>query len=120
VTKLAMAAGVAVILVARSASAAPSDKAACISAFDDGQRSKSDHHLKLAQTQLLMCTKEVCPPVLRADCAEVLRSVQSAVPSIVLAADDAGHDITDVKVTNGIDTVAPSLDGKANEIDPGT
>lgn len=121
--KVAIAAG-AVILVClpRSSHAAPSDKdkAACIAAFDEGQRSKSDHHLKLAQTQLLACTKEICPPVLRADCAEVLRAVQGAVPSIVLAADDAGRDITDVKVSNGSETLAPSLDGKAIELDPGT
>jgi hypothetical protein len=102
--------------------AAPSggDTKECIAAFDQGQHSKTDHKLLQSKQQLLACTKETCPSVLRADCAEVLRSVQSAIPSVVLAADDAGKDITDVKVINGNDTIAVTLDAKAIELDPGT
>lgn len=101
--------------------AAPSssDTKECIAAFDQGQHSKTDHHLKQAQTQLLACTKETCPGVLRADCAETLKSVQTALPSVVLGAQDGGKDVTDVKVFNGTDLVASSLDGKAVDLDPG-
>lgn len=114
-----------VLLVANApcvahAASPSSDTKECIAAFDQGQHLKSEHHLIDAQSPLIACTKETCPAVLRADCAEVLKSVQSAVPSIVLAAEDAGRDVTDVKVLNGDRSVASSLDGKAVELDPGT
>lgn len=111
------------VVVPGAARAAPSSSETkeCIAAFDQGQRSKTEHRLREAQSRLLACTKETCPAVLRADCAEVLRSVQSATPSIVLAADDAGKDVTDVKVTSeGGDVLATTLDAKALELDPGT
>jgi hypothetical protein len=112
--------GGAFVGVPRDADAAP-DTNACISAFDDGQRSKSDKKLRQAQTQLLVCTHESCPAVLRADCAGVLRTVQAALPSIVLAADDGeGHDVTDVTVKIGDAVVADRIDGRALEFDPGT
>jgi hypothetical protein len=122
VTKRLAAALFLVLLGGSNAAfAAPaSDTKECIASFDQGQHSKTDHHLKLAQTQLLACTKETCPAVLRADCAEVLKSVQSALPSIVFAAEDGGKDVTDVKVFNGSDQIASSLDAKAVELDPGT
>jgi hypothetical protein len=109
-----------VFLLPAFAKAAPSsDTKECISAFDQGQHLKTDHHLKEAHTRLLQCTREVCPSVLRADCAEVLRSVQTALPSVVFAADDGGKDVTDVKVTNGSDMLVSGLDGKAIDLDPG-
>lgn len=108
------------VLLSATAVAAPNAATKeCISAFDQGQHLKSDHHLKEAHTQLLACTKETCPSVLRADCAEVLRSVDAALPSVVLAADDAGKDVTDVKVSNGGEVLTTSLDARAIELDPG-
>jgi hypothetical protein len=104
----------------RFAAAAKPDTNACIAAFDRGQRARSDKKLREAQTELLVCTQESCPAVLRADCAGVLRSVQSAVPTIVLAAEDGdGHDITDVTVHAGAERVAEKLEGRAIELDPG-
>lgn len=118
-------AGLALLFVSSTASiafAAPTaaERKECIAAFDQGQTSKTDHHLVQAQTQLLACTKETCPAVLRADCAEVLKSVEAALPSVVLAAEDNGKDVTDVKVSNGDAPLAPSLDAKAIPLDPGT
>lgn len=102
------------------AAAAKPDTNACIAAFDRGQRARSDKKLREAQTELLVCTRESCPAVLRTDCAGVLRSVQSAVPTIVLAADDGeGHDVTDATVHAGTERVAEKLDGRAIEFDPG-
>ncbi|MDF2697192.1 MAG: hypothetical protein K0S65_5575 [Labilithrix sp.] len=100
--------------------AAKPDTNACIAAFDRGQRARSDKKLREAQTDLLVCTRESCPAVLRTDCAGVLRSVQAAVPTIVLAADDGeGHDVTEATVHAGTERVAEKLDGRAIEFDPG-
>ena len=118
---VSFAALAASVTIPSTASAAGPDTNACISAFDEGQRSKSDKKLRQAQTQLLICTQESCPAVLRADCAGVLRTVQAALPSIVLAADDGeGHDISDVTVKVGSTLLADKIDGRALEFDPGT
>jgi hypothetical protein len=102
------------------ARAAKPDTKACIAAFDRGQRAQTSKELRRAQTELLVCTQESCPAVLRADCAGVLRSVQAALPTVVLAADDGeGHDV-DASVRAGSDTIADKLDGRAIELDPGT
>lgn len=106
--------------LAHAAPTAGSETKECIAAFDQGQHFKTEHRLKEASARLLACTKETCPAVLRADCAEVLRNVQRALPSVVLAADDGGKDVVDVKVTNGAEVLATSLDAKAIELDPGT
>jgi hypothetical protein len=104
-----------------AARAAGPDTNACIAAFDEGQRARIDRKLRHAQAELLVCTQESCPSVLRADCAGVLRSVQASLPTIVLAADDGeGHDLTDATVRVGDTVVASKLDGRALEFDPGT
>lgn len=106
--------------VAHAAPTSGAETKECIAAFDEGQRLKTEHHLKDSHARLLACSKESCPSVLRADCAEVLRNVQNALPSIVLAADDGGRDVVDVKVTRGNEVLATALDAKAIELDPGT
>lgn len=101
--------------------APPASTKACIDAFDQGQRSRTDRHLKQAQKELLVCTQESCPVVLRADCSSVLRTVEAAMPSAVFAADDGeGHDLVDVRVKLGNEVLAEKLDAKAIEFDPGT
>ncbi|MBX3219147.1 MAG: hypothetical protein KF795_01430 [Labilithrix sp.] len=116
-----VALGLAMPSLGRAAPAGKADTSACIAAFDQGQRARSDRQLRRAEAELLVCTQETCPAVLRADCAGVLRSVQAAVPTIVLAADDGeGHDLTDVTVHVGAERVAEGLDGRAIELDPGT
>jgi hypothetical protein len=110
----------AVLAWSGSALAAPDTKE-CIASFDKGQRSKSDGALRRAHTELLVCTHETCPAVLRADCAGVLADVDKAIPTIVLAADDGlGHDIADVKVYAGDELLASRIDGKPLERDPGS
>jgi hypothetical protein len=102
-------------------SAVAPDKAACVSAFDRGQRAQSDRALRRALTDLIVCSQESCPTVLRADCAGVLAEVRSALPTIVFAADDGnGHELTDVKVYAGKEMLVSQLDGHAVAVDPGT
>jgi hypothetical protein len=103
-----------------SAQASP-EKEKCVAAFDRGQRAQSDRALRRAQTELIVCSQETCPTVLRADCAGVLAEVRSALPTVVFAADDGnGHELTDVKVYVGTELVTPVLDGRAIAVDPGT
>lgn len=118
----ALARAVAVLLLMSSAQAfAKPNKSECIAAFDRAQRARTDGKLRQARTDLLVCTQESCSAVLRADCSGVLQSVESALPTVVFAADDGdGHDITDVKVYVGSNVIASAIDGRAIELDPGT
>ncbi|MDB4934609.1 MAG: hypothetical protein JWP87_1581 [Labilithrix sp.] len=93
---------------------------ACITAFDDGQRLRAEHHLLAARERLLVCARTECPSEIRSDCANVLREVDLATPSIVLGASDGdGHDVTDVHVDLGGRRIAEQLDGRAVSVDPG-
>jgi len=104
--------------VARAAG--PDATHACIKAFDDGQRLRSDGRLRAAREKLLVCSQKECPGVLREDCAGVLREVDGATPSIVLAASDRdGRDLADVEVTLAGRVIATRLDGRAVTVDPG-
>lgn len=102
------------------ASAAGPGTHACIQAFDDGQRLRSDGKLLAAREKLLVCSQRECPGVLREDCAGVLREVEGAIPTIVLSASDReGHDLADVVVTLAGQPLATRLDGRAVSVDPG-
>lgn len=104
----------------RAAAAAPPTTQACIAAFDDGQRARSDGRLLAARDRLLVCSQKECPGVLREDCAGVLREVERATPTIVLAASDGnGRDLTDVTVTLGGRPLTDRLDGRPIAVDPG-
>lgn len=109
------------ILVASpvNAYAAPT-KEACISAFDQAQQLRRAGHLRQSREQLVVCSQSECPKLVRADCADVLRQVEAAQPTIVLKASDAkGADLTDVRVEVDGQTLARSLDGRAIAVDPG-
>ncbi len=104
---------------ARPARAATT-KEACIAAFDNAQRARRAGQLGTARAELLTCSQQECPALVRADCAGVLRQVEAAQPTIVLKAADAkGNDLTDVTVElNGV-KITSSLDGRAIPVDPG-
>ena len=102
-----------------AALAAPT-KAACIAAFDNAQRARRERRFGTARAELLTCSQQECPAIVRADCAGVLREVEAAQPTIVLKAADAkGNDLTDVSVELDGETLASSLDGRALRVDPG-
>lgn len=105
----------------RRASAAPTPtKEACISAFDQAQHYKRSGHLRDAREKLLVCSAQECPGVVRADCADVLKQVDAAQPTIVLKASDTrGADLTDVTVDLDGQRLVSSLDGRAIAVDPG-
>jgi hypothetical protein len=95
-------------------------KTECIAAFDQGQQSRSNGHLRQAQKELLVCTDKECPALVRADCANVLREVEDAQPTIVFkATDGAGRDLSDVTIQANGEKLVQGLDGRAIAVDPG-
>src|SRR5580765_5052723 len=73
------------------------DKKACIASSEKAQQLRADGKLLASRQELLVCARDVCPGVVRKDCAKWLGELEDALPSIVLGAKDGkGHDLEDV------------------------
>jgi hypothetical protein len=102
------------------AAAAEPTKRECVAANEDAQDLRHAGKLREARRQFAACTAAGCPSVIREDCAQRLREVESALPSIVFVAKDrAGHDLSAVHVAMDGDPLIEHLDGTAVPIDPG-
>jgi hypothetical protein len=119
--RLAAVCGVAVPLVgAADLARAADEKVACVAAADAGQQQRSAGKLLLARTSFQICSREVCPGIVRADCTRWREEVQASVPTVVLRAQDPrGQDLSDVKVALDGTPIADKIDGLPIEIDPG-
>jgi hypothetical protein len=96
------------------------EKQACIISYEQAQHLRKDGKLRAAREQLLACNRDVCPGVLRTDCAQWLTDNDRNTPSVIIQArgpDD--RELVDVRVTIDRELVALSLNGKAMAIDPG-
>ena len=103
------------------ATRASADKAACISAADQGQQLRDDGKYRAARERFVTCSKADCPKVISGSCAQWLRDLDASMPSVVLGAKDpGGADITDVTVSLDGETLTDSLDGKPIPVDPGS
>jgi hypothetical protein len=114
VTALALA---AIGTIAQAAHA--DDKATCIAASENAQKLKDAQHLLAARDAFGLCSREVCPAVLRKDCGENFEALdKKLVPTIVIRARNAaGNDVVSASVK--IDEVASTLDGTPVAVDPG-
>jgi hypothetical protein len=113
-------AGVLAVTGWLSSAAAQDETHACSQASEQGLTEKHASHLVAARAQLLVCARDVCPKVLREDCAQQLAAVDGALPSVVLGATDAaGKDLFDVRVSVDGLPATTHLDGKAIPLDPG-
>jgi hypothetical protein len=73
-----------------------------------------------ARDAFTTCSRDVCPAIVRRDCTRWLAELQELWPSVVLGAkDDAGRDLSAVRVTMDGKPLAPSVDGKPVLVDPG-
>lgn len=112
--------GVASVLAARGANAAP-DRAACFAASEEGQTLKIKGSLTAARAKLSICADRACPALVRTDCVRWIEQIDKLAPTIVIGAQDArtGHDLVDVRVSLDGAPFATSLDGRVVAIDPG-
>ena len=96
------------------------DKAACLDAAARGQRLRGAHQLVEAREQMRACAAARCPAVVQTDCARWLDEIESALPTVVVAAKSGtGVDLFDVKVTVDGKLLASKLDGQGVAMDPG-
>jgi hypothetical protein len=109
-----------VLLSTRVAAADPPTKQQCVVANETAQDLQRSGKLIQARLQLLTCAAGACPAAVRQDCAESLRAVEQAMPTVVLTPKDAvGGDASAAALT--IDGVAQTvvLDGTPVAVDPG-
>lgn len=94
-------------------------KQECVAAAQDAQSLRADAKLVSAREKLLICAREACPRVVRADCASWLTEVDQALPSLVVRVRDAGGaDLAGALFLDGA-KLRDSLDGAPVVLDPG-
>jgi hypothetical protein len=114
------AASLAALAFATSGIALADDVRACVAASDRAQVLRDEGKLKLAREQMIACSREACPAVVRKDCTTWLSSLDASMPSVVIGARDAaGKDLVRVRVSVDGSPLLEALDGKALPIDPG-
>lgn len=102
-----------------SVAAADPTKDACIAANESAQDLRQAGRLREARRNLVLCLVPSCPVLLRVDCAQQLKDVDAATPTIVFEVKDgAGNDLSDARVLIDGQPFA-EIDGAAVPVDPG-
>ncbi len=95
------------------------EKATCVGSYERSQVLRHKGELKKAREEMRVCSRAVCPALVRNDCMSWLEQVDATYPSIVIRAERDGAEIASVRVTIDGDVKATRLDGKSLELDPG-
>jgi hypothetical protein len=104
----------------RRAAAADPTTADCLSASESSLRLRGQHKLRNARNQLLVCAAANCPADVRTECLRRVEQVNLAIPTLVFEAkDEAGNDLSAVRVTMDGESIADRLEGSAISLDPG-
>jgi hypothetical protein len=94
--------------------------AGCLAAAESSLALRSQHKLRDARAQLLICSAPSCPTDVRAECIRRVAEINTALPSVVFEAKDGdGNDLVEVTVTLDGQPLADRLDGPALVVDPG-
>ncbi|GAC1351897.1 MAG: hypothetical protein NVS3B20_04830 [Polyangiales bacterium] len=92
----------------------------CIKAFERGQTLRKSFALLEAQEQLRTCVRNVCPDVVKHDCASWLTEMEQSIPTVIISArDPAGVDLSDVHVSVDGRPLVDKLEGRAIPVNPG-
>jgi hypothetical protein len=116
---LAFTASASAIVAFATPAFAADDVAVCVKASELAQSFRADGKYRLSREQLIVCSREACPGVVRKDCAQWLGEVEGSMPTIVISAKDATGDLAAVKVTVDGTLLTEKLDGKPVLMDPG-
>jgi hypothetical protein len=96
------------------------EKRKCAEAAELAQLRRAEGRLSEAHQELLLCAQGSCPATVSHDCDQWLAEVEASLPTIVFSAkDEAGHELTDVRVRVGPELLVDQLDGRAVDVDPG-
>lgn len=100
---------------------ATADPQACIAANERGNDLRWKSRLLDAKAELLACSAEACPEVVREECAQLVRRVDADIPTLRFAVTDArGRAVTQVTITIDGAPLAGDPSSGARAFDPGT
>jgi hypothetical protein len=92
----------------------------CIASHEQSQMLRKDGKLRAAREQMINCSRDVCPKLLRKECSGWMSEVDEAIPSVVIEAKGPdGQDLVEMKVTVDGQPLTDKLDGRAVNVDPG-
>jgi hypothetical protein len=95
-------------------------KTECIGAADQGQSLRDTGKYRQAREAFAVCSRDVCPKVVARSCADWLRELDAATPTVVLGArDEHGADVAGVTVSVDGAPLPGALDGQPVPMDPG-
>jgi hypothetical protein len=118
---LTFVSAVALLVAAAPAYAAKPRVKECLTAAEASVALRTQHKLRAARAQLLVCSAASCPAEVRDECAHRVDDVNTALPSIVFTVQDAmGRELTAVTVTMDGEVLTDHLDGSALTLDPGS
>src|SRR4051794_36117853 len=119
VTPFALAIAAAIVNAGPVAAANPT-VGDCLSANDKSIALRNGHKLLAARAQLLICASPSCPGDIRKECVKRIDLVNASIPTMVFEAkDEAGNDLTAVRVKMDDEVIAEQLEGTAISLDPG-
>jgi hypothetical protein len=108
----------ALFLVTSSAEASPET---CARSYEQGQSLRKDGKLLEARREIVACSQDACPSVLRKDCIAWLSQIGDEIPSVAIRVHGPdGCDRPDAKITIDGTEAARAADGRAVELDPGS
>jgi hypothetical protein len=92
----------------------------CVNASERGQRERDEGRLRAAREAFVSCAKDVCPTIVRRDCAEFASDVERRLPTAVFVArDERGEDLVDVTVSMDGARIANRMGAAGVPLDPG-
>jgi hypothetical protein len=94
-------------------------KKACLTQHEAAQTFRRTGKLLEARQATLVCSREECPAVVRADCGEWLEVVTKTIPSLVVRVKSDEKDVFDAHVSMDGKLLTAHLDGTPLELNPG-
>lgn len=96
------------------------EKEVCSAAYENAQRSQKVGKLVTARDAFMRCAADTCPAVVRQECLGAIPDIEKAIPTVVFDAVNAdGKQEVRVRVTEGGQLVAGTIDGRPVALDPG-
>jgi hypothetical protein len=110
----------ALALAPASADAAPTQRKACFTSYEQVQVAMKRSRLLEAREAASACLSDTCPSALRSDCGQWLKEIEARLPSIVVEArTTSGKPVAGARVMlDGLDW-KDRRDGLVSEVDPG-
>ncbi|HMI88152.1 MAG TPA: hypothetical protein VK550_28905 [Polyangiaceae bacterium] len=94
-------------------------KKACIVQHEAAQTFRQAGKLLEARDAALVCSRDDCPAVVRADCGDWLDAVSKTIPSLVIRVKHDEKDVFDVRVSIDGKLATSHLDGTPIDLNPG-